>query len=61
MTVRVFLEQAVVPRFELAAQHQVQFEMQMRPRLIQAFACVSHYAKLIALLDGLPNADLNGA
>jgi hypothetical protein len=59
VTVRVFLKQAVVPGFELPAQHQVQFEVQVRPRLIQAFAGVSHHAKLIALLDALPNVDLN--
>ena len=32
--VRIFLEQAVVPRFELPAQHQVQFEVQMSTSLI---------------------------
>src|SRR4051812_36585001 len=47
--VRVVLERGVVPRFELPAQHQVELEMNMSPRLVQSFAGMSHDAELFAL------------
>ena len=59
VVVGIGLEQTVVPRFELPAQHQVQFEMQMCAHLIQPFAGMSHHAKLIELLHPLPNVHLD--
>src|SRR5947209_5507200 len=57
--VRLILERSFVPPVELSAQHQVEFEMNVGPRLVQPFARVSHDAELIALGNMLPWMDGN--
>src|SRR5206468_1954361 len=59
--VRIVFERGRVPRFELPAQHQVEFQMHMRPRLVQSFAGMSHHAEPLALLDTLSWPDRDRA
>src|SRR5205807_8691840 len=47
---------AIVPGFEIAIEHQVELEMNMGPRLIQSFACVTHARDAFAAIHSLTNA-----
>src|SRR5438105_1958435 len=49
----------IVPGFEISAEHQIQFEVQMGSRLVYAFAGVTHARNPFPAADPLAAADVN--
>ena len=46
-------KKAIMPRFEIAVEHQIHLEMEMRPRLVQSFTAVTHARDPFAAIDSL--------
>ena len=59
MPIRVLFVGLVVPRFEVMAEHEVEFQVKMRARLIEAGAGVTHHRDMFAPLHGLPNVHVD--
>ena len=52
MVVRIiFVEEGIIPFLEVAIEHQVQFQMQMRAFAINSRSGVTHYRNLLPAMD----------
>src|SRR5688500_2049844 len=59
--IRVVLEKVVMPRLKPPVEQEIQFQMQMRARLIQSFARMPHDAELVALPNPIAFLDSDRA
>ena len=60
VVIGIVSEKCVVPRFKLAAEHQVQFQMEMRALLVYSNSGVAHGGDGLAAFDRIAGAHSDG-